>query len=843
MNESEIKMASFNTAMKRMLIYSEGISYCILVPVTTAILLYQLNMGIQKNLIFIGALAVGTVAALISSVIINRRTIGGFKETFIKWVNGIQVEEEEYRASRKAFFAFPFMHSFMAVLRWCLIMPAFIIFVHLLTDVSGVQFFNMVALLLFNTVLSAILYYRMSERFIESIADLGALNRDIDTSKEKKKRLSLPLTYIVISYIVLMLIFISGAILNLSHNLIKNMFIEEMRKSSSTIEKNVETLIDEKAAEMKLLAADAGIGRARGAGNHGALLKKLVSQSDYYEYAFIATAGAAPAILSGSTPALAGGRITQTEIADCITRSQKGETTLSGAHLSPVNGKPAMVMCVPIKDGKVTTCVMGLSFDLAAATKRLIGQEKIGDTGYTYIVDRDFLCMAHPQSKILMTDAKKFDWGKKLVKLPSGSILEYVWEGKHKIQLNKKSERYGFNTLATIYLSDIDGRILGSGIVMILISILGLVAVGISMFILINKKLEPLESYSRVIENIAQGDLNQRLTVLSDDEVGRMSIKLISFMRRLRHALRNIKNISDELASSSTEMSATVMTFSDNAQNQASSAEEVTATVEEMAAGMDSVTNGALIQYESMDTLGKQLADLSGKIDEMNVKIQNAFSIADRVAGKAHDGEQLLKEMSVSMSKIIESSNEMTNILGIITGISEQINLLSLNASIEAARAGEAGRGFAVVADEVSKLADQTATSIKDIDRHIKNNAEETARGITNSQKTVETISMIIEGVTTMRSMMSSITEFMRAQTEINQNVNKKAEYAGSLSNDIRVATEEQKNAVNEIVKSVTNINELTQANASGSEELSGTSENLASMAEALKQAVDYFKV
>ncbi len=836
------KLTAFNAAMKRMLIYSEGISYCILVPVTTAILLYQLDMELQKNLIFIGALVVGFIASLISSFYINRRTVGGFRETFKKWVNGIPVSEEEYLASRKAFFRFPFLHSILAVTRWCLIMPAFIIFVHLLTNVSGVQFFNMVALLMFNTVLSAILYYRMSERFIESVADMGGLNRDIDTSDEKKKRLSLPLTYIVISYVVLMLIFIAGAILNLSHNLVKTMFIEEMKRSSTVIEKNVETLIDEKAVEIKVLAADAGIGRARGAGNHTALLKKLVIQSDYYEYAFIATAGAAPAILDSSAPALGGGRITQADIADCVTRSRKGETALSGVHLSPLSGKPAMVMCVPIRDGNAITCVMGLSFDLEAASKRLIGQEKIGETGYAFLIDRNYFTIAHPQSKRLMDDVKKFDWGKKLTKLPDESILEYVWEGKHKILINKKSKRYGFNTLASIYLSDIDSRILGSGITMILISILGLVAVGISMFILINKKLEPLESYSRVIENIAQGDLNQRLMVLSDDEVGRMSIKLISFMRRLRHAIRNIKNISDELASSSTEMSATVMTFSDNAQNQASSAEEVTATVEEMAAGMDSVVNGALIQYESMDSLGKQLADLSGKIDEMNVKIQDAFSIADRVAGKAHDGERLLNEMSGSMSKIIDSSNEMTNILGIITGISEQINLLSLNASIEAARAGEAGRGFAVVADEVSKLADQTATSIKDIDRHIKNNAEETARGIANSQKTVETISMIIEGVTTMRTMMSSITEFMLAQTEINQNVNKKAEYAGSLTNDIRIATEEQKNAVNEIVKSVTNINELTQANASGSEELSGTSENLASMAESLKQAVDYFK-
>jgi methyl-accepting chemotaxis protein len=842
-NDSGNKIAAFEAALKRLIIQSEGVSYCILVPVTTAILLFQIGMDLQKNLIFIGVLLVGTVLSLVSSIYLIRRNTIGFRNTFIKWAEGITVPDEEYLSSRKALFSFPFMHSFMAVVRWLLVMPAFILFVHVLTDITFMQLVNMMALLFFNVVLCAILYYRMAERGIEAIAQLGALNRDIGDEKEKKKRLSLPLTYVVISYVVLTLIFISGVVFNLNYNLIRSMFIGEMKNSSSFIDKNVETLLDEKGAEIKLLAADDGVARAMGMGLHNGFMKKLVNESNYNEYAFVTTPGAVPVILSCSAPGLVGAPVRQSDIADCIARSRKGEVSLSGVHLSPLNGKPAAVLCVPIKAGPVVTAVIGLSFDLAAATKRLIGETKIGETGYTYIVDRDLLGMAHPQSKYLMTDVKKFEWGQKLLKLPGGSLLEYPWEGRFKLLYNKKNERYGFNTLSSIYLSDIDSRLKSSGLIMILVSILGLIAVVFSMFVLINKKLEPLETYSRVIENIAQGDLNQRLVVLSDDEVGRMSIKLISFMRRLRHAMRNIKNISDEMASSSTEMSATVMSFSDNAQNQASSAEEVTATVEEMAAGMDSVVNGALIQYESMDSLGKQLADLSGKIGEMNMKIQNTFSIAERVAGKAHDGEQLMKEMSSSMNKIINSSNEMTNILGIITGISEQINLLALNASIEAARAGDAGRGFAVVADEVSKLADKTASSIKDIDKHIKNNSEETSRGIANSQKTVETISMIIEGVTTMNSMMSSIMEFMQSQTEINKNVNKKAEYAGSLSNDIRVATEEQKNAVAEIVRSVTNINELTQANASGSEQLSGTSENLASMAEALKQAVDYFKI
>ncbi|HPC39702.1 MAG TPA: methyl-accepting chemotaxis protein [Spirochaetota bacterium] len=843
MTEADDRIAQYNKILKRLFFLTEGVSNIFLVPITTAILLFHLGMGLTSNLIFLAVLVVASSGNLVLSYFIFKRDTRIITTAFAKWARGTELPDDEYLAARNTLFGFPLKQSLMVIVRWLIVMPAFIIFVHILTDITFLQEFNMWALLLLNIVLSSIIYFRMTERAVESIARLGAVNRDVESTGGRKRHLSFSLTYTVLSYIVLTLIFITGAVINLNHSLIKSMFLDYLKTSSTLVDQNVEKLLDDKASEVKLIAADEGVARARGIGAHNNLMRKLASEAEYYDYAFVATAGAAPVMTSSSAPALTGVAVKQPDIADTIAEARKGETALSGVHTSPLNGKPAMVLCVPIREGNAVTAVVGISYNLEAATGRLIGTNTIGETGYTYLVDRDLTGMAHPKPKYLMTDVKKFEWGRNLMKLPDGEVLVYPWEGKFKILFNKINKRYGFRALSAINLSDIDGRLIGSGILMIAVSIVGLLLVAVSMFILINRKIEPIEESARVIEKIAQGDLNQRLTVYSDDEIGRMSIKLISFMRRLRSSIRNIKTISDEMASSSTEMSATVTSFSDNAQNQASSAEEVTATVEEMAAGMDSVVNGALIQFESMESLRTQLADLSAKIDEMNVQIQNAFTIADRVAGRARDGEQLLKEMSGSMSKIIASSNEMTNILSIITGISEQINLLSLNASIEAARAGDAGRGFAVVADEVSKLADQTAISIKDIDRHIKNNAEETARGIENSQKTVETISMIIEGVTTMRTMMNTIMEFMQSQTEINKNVNKKAEYSGSLSNDIRVATEEQKNAVNEIVRSVSNINELTQANASGSEQLSGTSENLAAMAESLKQAVDYFKV
>jgi len=197
--------------------------------------------------------------------------------------------------------------------------------------------------------------------------------------------------------------------------------------------------------------------------------------------------------------------------------------------------------------------------------------------------------------------------------------------------------------------------------------------------------------------------------------------------------------------------------------------------------------------------------------------------------------------MHESMGKIGASSREMTGIIKIINDISDQINLLSLNAAIEAARAGDAGRGFAVVADEISKLADQTAASIKEIDSLISVNEREIERGMTNVNETVGVIGTIIDGVSSIAGVMDSIYESTEKQLGINENVNREAGAVKGRSDEIANATGEQKIAITEIVKSISSINELTQAIASGSEEMSGNSEEMAGMAETLKSKVGYF--
>jgi methyl-accepting chemotaxis protein len=305
--------------------------------------------------------------------------------------------------------------------------------------------------------------------------------------------------------------------------------------------------------------------------------------------------------------------------------------------------------------------------------------------------------------------------------------------------------------------------------------------------------------------------------------------------------LDEIKELIGKLSSSSDVMANTSRQFSDNAQNQAAFVEEVTSTVEEVSGVVENVSKNVSEQFNSINQAIATMTDLSEIIEKMGTSIREAMKTTEGISVRIKDGEESLGNMNSSMSKIIESSNEMTTIVGIINDISDQINLLSLNAAIEAARAGDAGRGFAVVADEISKLADQTAASIKEIDGLIKVNNDESNNGMSNVKKTVEAIETIISGVNTINDMMNEIATNMQQQIEKNEEVNQNAGNVKIRSDEIKTATDELKTVIDEISKSVFNINELIQSNASGAENMAENSEAVENISILMKQKVESF--
>lgn len=310
----------------------------------------------------------------------------------------------------------------------------------------------------------------------------------------------------------------------------------------------------------------------------------------------------------------------------------------------------------------------------------------------------------------------------------------------------------------------------------------------------------------------------------------------------IQKLFQSARSTSSDLTLVASNLTGTSSHFLDTSQNQAASIEEITSSIEEITAGMENMAASSMDQMHTMDSLVNEIDSMSKITGDVGNITTETLDVTNSMASRAATGEEALKKMSISLNKIVESSGDITSIISIINDISDKTNLLALNASIEAARAGEAGRGFAVVADEISKLADQTATSIKEIDQLINVNNNEINSGTSNVKEVVETISGVMEAIEAISGMMDQTTEYVTTQISVNSNVNDKVDTTKNKSESIKASIEEQKNALTEIMKSIADINEANQVSVTESEKISDDSKKIHSLSESLETTINFLK-
>ena len=299
--------------------------------------------------------------------------------------------------------------------------------------------------------------------------------------------------------------------------------------------------------------------------------------------------------------------------------------------------------------------------------------------------------------------------------------------------------------------------------------------------------VKPLQRASDALGQVANGDFTQVLHIETKDEVGLLAQSLDRCVAGIRGVLQDVRTSANAVTSASQQLAAGSEEISSGAQEQASSLEETAASLEEMTSTI------------------KQNAD----------NAQQASQLASGARDVAENGGRVVKEAVEAMKEINASSKRIADIITTIDEIAFQTNLLALNAAVEAARAGEQGRGFAVVAAEVRNLAQRSASSAKEIKGLIQDSVRKVEGGTELVNRSGETLSEIVGSV----KRVSDIVVEMAA------------------------ASREQSSGIDQINKAVAQMDQVTQSNASQTEELSGTAEQLASQAEDLMALVRRFKL
>ncbi|MDH1143580.1 methyl-accepting chemotaxis protein [Pseudomonas mosselii] len=449
---------------------------------------------------------------------------------------------------------------------------------------------------------------------------------------------------------------------------------------------------------------------------------------------------------------------------------------------------------------------------------QIINSLNFGGMGYAFLVNDQGKILVHPDKNLVMKSLS--DLFPQNTPRLSSNLTEVTLNGETRlltftpvkglpsanwyIGLSVDKDK-AFSMLSTFRTSAVIATLVA---VVIIIALLGL---------LIRVLMQPLHTMTRAMSNIAEGegDLTRRLEIHNHDEFGILGTAFNRFVERIHSSIREVSSATEQVNEVALRVISASNSSMSNSDEQSNRTNSVAAAINQLGAAAQEIAGNAA-QASQHASSARLLAEEGQQVVQRNIDAMNRLS-----------------DLIVTSSEHIETLNNKTvnigQILEVITSISQQTNLLALNAAIEAARAGEAGRGFAVVADEVRNLAHRTQESAQQVQTMI----EELQVG---ARESVDTMGQ------SQRHSQDSMEIANQAGERLGSVTQRIGEIDG-MNQSVATATEEQTAVVDSINM---DINEINMLNQEGVENLQATlraCSDLEQQAGRLKQLVGSFRI
>ena len=329
--------------------------------------------------------------------------------------------------------------------------------------------------------------------------------------------------------------------------------------------------------------------------------------------------------------------------------------------------------------------------------------------------------------------------------------------------------------------------------------------------------VKPIRQVVERLNDIAsgEGDLTQRLEVKSQDEIGQLSQGFNLFLDKLQHTIKEVIQTTEQVASTTSQAKASASSTRESSESQFKEVDLVATAAEEM-----TQTSGLVVQNAEIAV---------DAACEANRSAQQGQQVIELSAGEMRKLVDRMSSAVPIVEELAKNNGNITEILSVIEGISEQTNLLALNAAIEAARAGEQGRGFAVVADEVRNLASRTQSSVGEIRAVI--------------DKVHAGTQDVVEAIQEGNILANDTALHVQKAVEDLGSIFTSIEAISDMNNQIVRAAEEQQSVSGEVNQSVVNIRDLSAKildQAAASEQVGSEIDQLSQQQQKL---VNQFKV